>query len=583
MPLFGQALVSTPLSQAIASLTDQRSTIGQPVLNGKRVGLEKENLRVQSNGIIAVSDHPSGLGSALCNPYITTDYSEALLELVTPALHSVPEAIDFLAQIQSFVQSKLSGDEVLWNTSMPCVLDGPEHIRIGCYGTSNSGTMKTVYRRGLGLRYGKAMQTIAGVHFNYSWSARTWKALANFVVANPLSRTELSAHAESLARQSPDEEKEQSKAGISHPFVSEMYLAVTRNLLRNTWLIPLLFGASPAVCRTFLDGGDPVEDMEIFNGSTYFQRYATSLRMGDIGYNYSKKAAATISVDYSNMETFTRDLYRLITTRHDGYHEMGLKDAEGEYQQLNTNLLQIENEFYAAVRPKQLAAKMEPPVLAMRSRGIMYAELRCLDVNVFEPVGMNEEQLLFLEIFMLHALLTESPRHNSQELTNIGHNMSTVAHKGRDPEATLLMGTDKVPVRDAALALLDELQEVAEFMDNDRNHSGETGNTTDNDHLYRNALEAQRSKVEDFSLTPSARVLDELFTSHPSFYDFARAESEKAAKRCSSMNSSNDTLEKIKAAVADSVVKQQQLEAETSQSFESFLADYFKTLEQQPL
>ena len=575
--------MSTPLSLAIASLSAQRNTIGQPVLNGKRVGLEKENLRVQSNGVIAVSDHPSGLGSALCNPYITTDYSEALLELVTPALHSVPEALDFLAHIQNFVQSQLPDDEVLWNTSMPCVLDGPEHIRIGCYGTSNSGTMKTVYRRGLGLRYGKAMQTIAGVHFNHSWSTPTWKALANFVADNPAARSELSTHAESLARQTSEEEREQSKAGISHPFVSEGYLAVTRNLLRNTWLIPLLFGASPAVCKTFLDGGDPVTEFEVFNGSTYFQRYATSLRMGDIGYNYSKKAAASISVDYSSLDTFTRDLYRLITTRHDGYHEMGLKDAEGEYQQLNTNLLQIENEYYAAVRPKQLAGKMEPPVLAMRNRGIMYAELRCLDVNVFEPVGMNEEQLLFLEIFMLHALLTESPMNNSEEMTNIGRNMSMVAHRGRDPEATLNLGTKKVPVRDAALALLDDLQEVAEFMDNDRNAHGESGITGDTDHLYRNALKEQRLKVEDFSLTPSARVLDELFASHNSFHDLARAESEKASSRCSDLSVDKKTLEKISSAVAESVAKQQQMESDTATNFEDFLADYFKTLEKQPL
>jgi len=552
------------------------------LLNGKRVGLEKENLRVQSNGVIAVSDHPSGLGSALCNPYITTDYSEALLELVTPALHSVPEALNFLTHIQKFVQSQLPDDELLWNTSMPCVLDGPEHIRIGCYGTSNSGTMKTVYRRGLGLRYGKAMQTIAGVHFNYSWSGQTWKALANFVADNPVSRRELSILAESLAKQTSDEDRDQSKAGVSHPFVSEMYLAVTRNLLRNTWLIPLLFGASPAVCRTFLDGGEPVEDLEIFNGNTYFQRHATSLRMGDIGYNYSKKAAASISVDYSNLDTFTSDLYRLITTRHEGYDEMGLKDANGEYQQLNTNLLQIENEYYAAVRPKQLAGKMEPPVLAMRNRGIMYAELRCLDVNIFEQAGMSEEQLLFLEIFMLHALLTESPANNPEELANIGRNMSMVAHRGRDPDALLCVGSTKVPLRDAALALLDELEGVAEFMDNDHS-DGESGTADDNERLYRNALQAQRAKVEDYSLTPSARVMDELFTSHESFYDFARVESEKASSTCSDLSSDKETLEKIKSAVAESVVKQQEMESETDQSFDQFLADYFSTLERQSL
>ncbi len=556
-----------------------------PMLAGCKVGLEKENLRVRPDGLIAQSDHPAGLGSALANPYITTDYSEALLELVTPALPSVTEALNFLDQTQLFVQQQLTDDEIVWNTSMPCVLDGGEHIRIGNYGSSNIGQMKSVYRRGLGLRYGRSMQTIAGIHFNYSWPQQLWRSLAQRIVegkntayySDDLVRY-ASAYLEPATGQKNLPTDTQSPAPASPRFVSEMYLAATRNLLRNTWLIPLLFGASPAICKTFLDGRKPLSEFESHGNSTLYQPYATSLRMGDIGYNYSKKAAASITVDYSDLESYTADLHRLITTTHEGYAEFGLFDDQGRYQQLNEHLLQIENEYYSPVRPKQLVNKMEAPVLAKRARGILYAELRCLDLNIFEPCGMSEQQLHFLEIFMLHALLSESPIIADKEMKDIGQNMSTVAHRGRDPQATVKIKGQVTLLQYAARALLDDLDPVAAFMDKNA-ASGIKGSKIS---IYVDALQAQREKVENIELTPSARVLDELLSRHDSFYDFAREHSRKLADHCQTLEADAAIQSRLQAAVKSSVEKQQTLETEDAPEFGAFLKSYFSQLSDLP-
>lgn len=232
---------------------------GGLIQNGM-IGLEKETLRVGADGKIAQTPHPHALGSALTHPYITTDYSEALTELITPPFDSPITALDFLRDTQAYVYRHL-GDEVLWSTSMPCVVAGETSIPIARYGSSNAGMMKTVYRRGLGHRYGRTMQVIAGVHFNYSVPENFWPIF---------------------------QEMEGDKSPLQD-FISERYFDLIRNLLRFGWLIPYLFGASPAICKSFLAGKET--ELEAFNDNTFYEPYATSLRMGDIGYQNNKEKA----------------------------------------------------------------------------------------------------------------------------------------------------------------------------------------------------------------------------------------------------------------------------------------------------
>ncbi len=296
------------------------------LLVGGKKGVEKESLRVSRDGKIAQTPHPAVLGSALTNPHITTDYSEALLELITPPFTEIDETLKFLSQVHQFIYGKLD-DEMLWATSMPCLLEGESSIPIASYGTSNVGKMKHVYRRGLEYRYGRTMQAIAGVHFNYSLPERFWPVFQDM--------------------------ENNSKA--LKDFVSDCYFGLIRNFQRQGWLIPYLFGASPAVCRSFFN--EPPSGFDEFGAGTYYQPYATSLRMSDIG--YKNKAQADLGISYNNLEDYVRGLTQAIETPDPEYARVGVV-VNGEYRQLNANILQIENEYYSFVRPKQVAVCGNP-------------------------------------------------------------------------------------------------------------------------------------------------------------------------------------------------------------------------------
>src|SRR5882724_4558599 len=307
---------------------------GEPqILQGGRKGVEKESLRVLPHGHLAATAHPPLLGSALTNEHITTDFSEALIELVTPAFTQSWELLQYLLDLHQFVYRHLK-DELLWATSMPCAISGDDAIPLAQYGTSNVGRMKTIYRNGLGMRYGRMMQAISGVHFNYSFPARFWEAYG-------------------ALRESHD---------TSQNFVSASYFDLLRNYRRFGWIVLYLFGVSPVVCKSFLRGRDA--QLQDFTNNTAYEPYATSLRMSDVGYRNRNQSGLNVSVN--SLDEYVRDLTRAISTVHPPYEALGVKDANGEYQQLNANILQIENEYYSFIRPKRVARSGERPTKALR-------------------------------------------------------------------------------------------------------------------------------------------------------------------------------------------------------------------------
>lgn len=509
------------------------------VVDGRLLGVEKESLRVSANGSLSQVKHPESLGAALTHPHITTDYSEALLEVVTPPMKDATAAIEFLQDVHRFIYPRLPDDETVWATSMPCVVQGDESIPVGVYGSSNAGKMKHAYRRGLGLRYGKTMQTIAGVHFNYSWPVSFWPIWQD------------------LCQSTVDPQR----------FITEQYFQVTRNLLQVGWLVPYLFGASPAVCKSFLGDCGKLPGMKLYKNHTVYEPFGTSLRMGDIGYQYRKDAAEPVQVSYNNLESYVEDLHRLITRPHPDYSAMGLRDAEGQIQQLNTNVLQIENEYYSSVRPKQIPENGEMPLLAMARRGIRYLELRSVDVDVFEPVGVSQSQLHFLEVLMLFSLLHDSPEYSQTDIDKISANMSSVAHRGRDPELKLQRGDQQVTLSQWGLELMDAMSGVADLLDK------QTGSSN-----YSSTLALQKQKFVDSELTPSARVLREMQEGYDSFYQFARAWSlhhnEVMSVPC------NSTVDAMLIEIAEkSHADQRTLEAADDGSFEQYLQAYFDQLE----
>ena len=522
------------LKQRIAGL---QSLHRKKLFKGAKIGLEKESLRVSEKGTISHTSHPKVLGSALTNPYITTDYSESLLELITPPLNSASAALGFLQDIQKFVYTQLQ-DEIMWCTSMPCVLAGADSIPIAQYGSSNAGIMKTVYRRGLGHRYGKMMQVIAGVHYNYSVPKDFWPEY------------------QSLEKDSRD----------AQTFISESYFQMIRNLQRYGWLIPYLFGASPAVCRSFMDGIEKI--LEPFDEFTYHHPYATSLRLSDIGYQNYKEGKSGIKADYNSLASYVSSLKHAIETPSPDYKKFGIK-IDGEYQQLNSNLLQIENEYYSTIRPKQLTGTYEKPTVALAQRGVEYVELRSLDVNVLEPLGVSESQLLFLEVFLIFCLLQDSPLIDSEERKEIDKNQSSTAHHGREPGLKLHRNGKSLLLSTWATELFTAMRDVSELLD-----SAHQGNP------YLCALDHFYQSVQDPDLTPSAQILAEMKNNGEAFFPYSMRYALHHAKYFESITLDKVTQDLFQQTAIKSIEDQQRMEADNSLSFDEFLKRYFaETLE----
>ena len=509
---------------------------GEPqILQGGRKGVEKESLRVTPAGALARTPHPASLGSALTNEHITTDFSEALIELVTPAFTHSWELLQYLLDLHQFVYRHLK-DELLWATSMPCAIDRDEDIPLAQYGSSNVGRMKTVYRSGLGLRYGRMMQAISGVHFNYSFPSQFWEAYATL-------------------RESRDRGQQ---------FISASYFDLLRNYRRCGWIVLYLFGVSPVVCKSFLRGREP--NLPALNAGTVYEPYATSLRMSDIGYRNRNQAGLSVSVN--SLDEYVRDLTRAITTPHAPYEALGVK-VKGpngdEWRQLNANILQIENEYYSFIRPKRVARSGERPTKALQRAGVEYVEVRALDVSAFDPVGVNQNKLRFLEAFLALCVLKDSPLISASDEARLDQNHLTVARRGREPGLTLSREGRDVPMREWAHELLDSMTGICEVLDRG-----------DPLRPYANALAVQAAKLDNVALTPSARLMNELTSTGESFFDQALRMSSLHKDYFLEMYAPNEErIGELGAAAADSIERQRALETGRQESFDSYLDRYF--------
>jgi len=519
--------------QRLSKLVNQG---GNRPLAKSRIGLEKESLRVSPEGSLAQTRHPVALGSPLTHPHITTDFSEALTEFVTPPYTDIPAVLDFLRDTQQFVYGVLdetTDHELLWATSMPCVVAGETSIPIAQYGNSNAGVMKTVYRRGLGHRYGRVMQVIAGVHFNYSFPDSFWPLYQDL----------------------------EQRSGDAQTFISAQYFGLIRNLQRFGWLVPYLFGASPAVCKSFL-GGKPTL-LDSFDEHTCFQPFATSLRMGDIGYQNNKEAEMGVKASYDSLETYVASLMRATRTPYSEFEKPGVV-VNGRYEQLNANILQIENEYYSTIRPKQIVDPFEKPSHALLHRGVQYVELRSIDVNAYDPLGISERQLRFLEAFLVFCLLHESPMISTQERKDIDHNELSAAHQGRDPQLMLSRNGKKIYLKNWAAEIIEAMAGVCELLDDGHENKP-----------YSGSLAVQTEKIKDPDRTPSARMLAEMRKQGESFFHFALRMSQQH-QTCFQEMTPDPARESLFIQQArQSWERQHELEASEKESFSTYLKRYF--------
>ncbi|TRX75160.1 glutamate--cysteine ligase [Pseudomonas mangiferae] len=492
-------------------------------------GIERECLRVDAQGQLALTDHPVALGAALTHPQITTDYSEALLEFITATDTDVTRTLDELEKVHRFTYGRLEG-ELLWSPSMPCRLPPEELIPIARYGSSNIGRLKHVYRRGLAVRYGKTMQCIAGIHYNFSLPEAIWPLLQAL----------------------------EGDSQAPRDYQSARYIAMIRNFRRYSWLLMYLFGATPALDVNFLRGRP--HQLDSLDADTLYLPWATSLRMSDLG--YQNNAQSGLTPCYNGLDSYLDSLRQAVSTPYPPYAAIGTK-RNGEWVQLNTNMIQIENEYYSSIRPKRVTYTGERPLQALMARGVQYVEVRCLDIDPYLPVGIDLDEARFLDAFLLYCALQDSPPMDGGECRASTDNFQLTVKEGRRPGLQLQRRGQPVGLRDWAGELLENIGALSELLDTV--HGGDA---------HRRALDAQRSKVEDPERTPSARVLADLRASGDSFTRFALRQSRAHAEHFRREPLAAADRQRFEALVQQSLGEQAELEAADQGDFDTFVAAY---------
>ena len=467
---------------------------------------------MRPDGSLALTPHPARLGSALTHPHITTDFSESQLELITGVHPDADACLQELAEIHEVVIRAI-GEELLWASSMPCNLPADEAIPIGRYGTSNVGRAKTVYRNGLSYRYGRRMQAISGIHYNFSLP------------------------------------------GIG----SDGYFALIRNLRRLSWLPLYLFGASPAVCSSFVEGR--AHQLQELSPGTHYLPHATSLRMGRLG--YQSDAQASLIVSYNNLTSYATSLHEALTKPYPPYEKIGIRDGDA-YRQLSTSLLQIENEFYSPIRPKRRIKSGERPLHALRERGVEYVEVRLMDLDPFNPVGINAQTMRFLDILLLYCLLEDSPPDSPQELKAIARNKLRGAQEGRKPGLLLERRSEQVTLADWGKEVLSACEPISVALDEARRGAA-----------YRDALELGMNSLDNPDAVPSARVLHAMARNHAnSHVRFTLAESLSHRGTLLGIPMKAEVEERFARLASESIQKQRKIEALDRIDFETYRQRY---------
>jgi len=383
------------------------------------------------------------------------------------------------------------------------------------------------------VRYGRMMQSIAGAHYNLSLPDGFW-SLWQQALGNQQSLKD---------------------------FKSDQYFWLIRNFRRRSWLLMLLFGASPALDASFVAGVK--HGLARFNDNTWYGPDATSLRMGDLGYH--NNAQSSLNICFNELSTYTRTLDRAIHTPWPAYEAIGTRRGD-EFIQINTSVLQIENEYYSAVRPKRTTEREEKPIQALEARGVEYIEVRCLDLDPFSAVGVTESQIDFLDLFLLDCLLSDSPRIDDSECERLDDNYKDVVAHGRNVELALCRGGRKTPVGEAADSLLSELEPLAERLD-----SWIGGDA------YRRALQAQRDKLTSPGLVPSARVTAAMSQAGLGHREWVLDMSRQHQQTLREEPYAATSLAEFERMSAESLDEQARMEAADTLPFAEFLDEYLRS------
>ena len=516
-------------------LTDSLTFLSKAYADGPlefNRGIEREALRVDAAGKLAQTPHPTFLGSKLTHPTITTDFSESQVELITPVAKTADAALAMLNDVHRYVYSGL-GDETLWSASMPCVLGEEQSIPLAQYGPSNIGRLKTAYRQGLGNRYGRAMQTICAIHYNFSVDPSLWQHLSH------------------LEKQTNDKH-----------YRSQRYFDLMRNFRRLSWLPIYLFGASPAACKSFVKGRK--HSLQDFDADSLFLENATSLRNGDLGYQ-SETQAGMLDVCYNSLDNYIGTLAKAICTPHEIYQRLGVKHDQ-QYLQVSGNILQSEAEFYTTIRAKCVPPKGANFLATLKDEGVEYIEVRLLDVNPYLPLGINETEIHFLDVFLLYCLLIASPEHDPALCASVTSNLRAVVHNGQDTSTIIDNLGQQQSIKAWGQTVLADLMHVAQWLDK-----------TNGVDVYATSVGAQQAKLADSGKIPSARIIEDMRAEPMPFFRFAMNQSQAHKAEFKRQALSQTELAYFQALSETSRREQAKIEATPGPNFDAYLEAMLKT------
>ena len=395
-------------------------------------GIEKEFFRVDKSGNISNSPHPVSLGSALTNKFITTDFAEAQLELVTPVFENINDLSNFLYSLHVFVAKNIDSNELLWPFSMPPKIKNEDEINLGFYHQSNTGLLKHVYRKGLKVRYGPTMQCVSGMHYNFSVEKNS---LSKFI--------------------NSDDQK----------MIDEAYLSLIRNFKRLYWFVLLMYGQTNIVDSSFVKNRE--HNLDKLSSDDMYLKDATSLRMSEIG--YQSKAQKNLDIKYNSLDDFLKEIKKAITIPFSEFSNKGLKDSQGDYQQISDGIIQIENEYYDSIRPKRSSYNNYRPYDLLNNFGIEYLEIRGIDISPNEITGMSEHHIRFIDLFLIYCLVSPSDKIDASEKKIIDRNEHKAIYQGRNENTVISYKGLDMNIHEAKNLLMDDLKLLAEmYEDSDK-------------------------------------------------------------------------------------------------------------------
>ena len=444
-------------------------------------GIEKEALRVDDNAHLATSEHPT----IFDRRFITRDFSESQLEFVTMPYDSIIKTFDALKATQSFANDNIQ-DEYLWPLSMPCILPKDEDIQVAKFSKLHDEESE-IYRRGLALRYGKKMQMISGIHYNYSFSS----SLIHLLQKNYQSNTNIRV------------------------FQDNLYFHLARNFLRYRWLLIYLFGASPDADISYKE--NMIKELKTINEACIlcsdindYEKYATSLRVSR--YGYSTEIQKDLKISYNSLIEYAKDLQQAISIKSEEYAKFGLF-KDNQQIQMNTNVLQKENEYYSPIRFKNTKT-VNSQLEALNKYGVEYLELRIFDMNPFEEYGLSLHQLHFVHLFILYCLFEQSDEMTPEEMKKTNDNHHFVAILGRKDNLDLHCKDGKRNIKLVLNDVMNKIGKIAHLLGG----------------VYVEAFHLEVEKIENKDLLPSSAIKTEMNKYKESFVEFGMRKAKEYKK-----------------------------------------------------